>query len=397
MRDYEPNKMKKVHFTGIRRVLEKANKMEAEGRKIIHFESGQPDFATPQFIKDAAITALEQNKTNYTSNYGTVELRKAIAKKLEVDNGLQVDPMTEIMVTVGGEEAMAATILALVDVGDEVLVSDPGYSPYESMIKIANGIPVKVPLSEESGFNYNLEELEKRITDKTKLLIFCTPGNPTGTMMDKQNLLKLAEICEKHDLLVISDEAYEQVVYDNNVHTSFATLPNMRNRTITIHSFSKSYSMCGWRIGYLVACPDLMHILIRAHQNMVLSACNFAQSAATAALEGPKDEQKAMVKEFDKRRILMYEGFRDLGFTCIKPQAAFYIFPNIGTLGMDGREFSDRLLEEYGVAVVPGGEFGDVGINNIRISYATSYENCVEGMRRIKEFVEKVRTEKGRS
>lgn len=397
MKDYEPKKMKQVHFTGIRRVLEMANKMEAEGRKIIHFESGQPDFSTPNFIKEAAIAALEQNKTNYTSNYGTVELRKAIAKKLDEDNGLKVDPMTEIMVTVGGEEAMAAAILALIDIGDEVLVSDPGYSPYESMVKIANGVPVKVPLSEENGFNYDLKELENRITDKTKLLIFCTPGNPTGTMMDKENLLKLAEICKKHDLLVISDEAYEQVVYDNNVHTSFATLPDMRDRTITIHSFSKSYSMCGWRIGYLVACADLMRILVRTHQNMVLSACNFAQSAATAALEGPKDEQKAMVKEFDKRRILMYEGFRELGFTCIKPQAAFYIFPNIGTLGMDGREFSDRLLEEYGVAVVPGGEFGEVGINNIRISYATSYDNCVEGMRRIREFVEKVRAKKGRS
>ncbi len=396
MKDYEPNKMKQVHFTGIRRVLEKANKMEAEGKSIIHFESGQPDFATPEFIKQAAIEALQQNKTNYTSNYGTVELRKAIAKKLENDNHFKVDPMKEIMVTVGGEEAMAATILALIDVGDEVLVSDPGYSPYESMIKIANGVPVRVPLSEKNGFNYDLEELEKRITDKTKMLIFCTPGNPTGTMMDEYSLLKLAEICKKHDLLVISDEAYEQVLYDNNVHTSFATLPDMRNRTITIHSFSKSYSMCGWRIGYLVACTELINILIRAHQNMVLSACNFAQSAAVAALEGPKDEQKAMVKAFDERRILMYEGFKELGMECIKPQAAFYIFPNVSVLGINGFEFAERLLDEYGVAVVPGGEFGDVGINNVRISYATSLENCAEGMKRIKEFVSKIKQEKGR-
>lgn len=396
MRDYEPNKMKKVYFTGIRRVLEKVLQMEAEGKSVISFASGQPDFATPQFIKDAAIKALQEDKTNYTSNYGTVEVRKAIAKKLEEDNHLKVDPMKEIMVTVGGEEAMAATILALIDVGDEVLVSDPGYSPYESMIKIANGVPVRVPLDEKNGFNYNLDELEKKITDKTKMLIFCTPGNPTGTMMDYESLLKLAEICKKHDLLVISDEAYEQVVYDDNVHTSFASLPDMHDRTITIHSFSKSCSMCGWRIGYLVACPELMRILIRTHQNMVLSACNFAQSAATAALLGPKDEQKAMVKEFDKRRLLMYEGFKELGIDCIKPQAAFYIFPNVGSLGMTGREFADRLLDEYNVAVVPGGEFGGVGEYNVRISYATSYENCAEGMRRIKAFVEKVRAEKGR-
>ncbi len=394
MRDFEPKKMKQVYFTGIRRVLEKANQMQAEGRSVIHFEAGQPDFDSPAHIKEAAKEALDAGKTKYTSNYGTIELRKAIAEKLEKQNNLQVDPASEIMVTVGGEEAMAAAVLALVDAGDEVLITDPGYSPYSSMIKIANAVPVSVPLKEENNFNFDLEALEAAITEKTKLLMLCTPANPTGTMMDRENLLKLAAICEKHDLIVVSDEAYEQVVYDNNVHTSFASLPGMKDRTVTIQSFSKSYSMCGWRIGYIVASKELIQILVRAHQNMVLSANSFAQEAARAALTGPQTALDEMLKEFDKRRTVMYESFCKLGIPCNKPQAAFYLFPNVSVLGMDGKEFAERLLDEYGVACVPGIEFGENGKNNVRISYATSLENCVEGMRRIEEFVKKIREEK---
>lgn len=394
MRDFEPAKMKKVYFTGIRRVLEKANQMEAQGKKIVHFEIGQPDFDTPAHIKEAAKAALDAGKTRYTSNYGTVELRQAIADKLKAMNGLEVDPAKEIMVTVGGEEAMAAAVLSLVDAGDEVLITDPGYSPYASMIKIANAVPVSVPLDEANNFNFDLDALERAITERTKLLILCTPSNPTGTMMDRENLEKLAAICVRHDLVVISDEAYEQVLYDGNVHVSVATLPGMRERTVTIQSFSKSYSMCGWRIGYIVACPELMRILIRAHQNMVLSANSFAQEAAVAALRGPRDGLDYMLGEFDKRRMLIYNTLQRLGIPCNKPQAAFYVFPNVSQFGMDGAEFAGRFLEEYGVACVPGGEFGEHGKNNIRISYATSLESCEEGMKRLEQFVTKLREEK---
>lgn len=394
MRDFEPAKMKKVYFTGIRRVLEKANQMEAQGKKIVHFEIGQPDFDTPAHIKEAAKAALDAGKTRYTSNYGTVELRQAIADKLKAMNGLEVDPDKEIMVTVGGEEAMAAAVLSLVDAGDEVLITDPGYSPYASMIKIANAVPVSVPLDEANNFNFDLDALERAITERTKLLILCTPSNPTGTMMDRESLEKLAAICVRHDLVVISDEAYEQVLYDGNVHVSVATLPGMRERTVTIQSFSKSYSMCGWRIGYIVACPELMRILIRAHQNMVLSANSFAQEAAVAALRGPRDGLDYMLGEFDKRRMLIYNTLQRLGIPCNKPQAAFYVFPNVSQFGMDGAEFAGRFLEEYGVACVPGGEFGEHGRNNIRISYATSLESCEEGMKRLEQFVTKLREEK---
>ena len=393
MRDYEPQKMKQVKFTGIRRVLEKANAMEAAGRPVIHFEVGQPDFVTPKYIIKAAQAALEAGQTSYTSNYGTLPFRRAIADKLKRQNGLEVDPATEIMVTVGGEEAMAAAVLALLDAGDEVLLSDPGYSPYASMVKIANAVPVYVPLLEADNFNYDLAALEKKITGRSRLLILCSPANPTGTMMDRAGLLKLAEICQKHDLLVIADEAYEMVVYDDNEHISFAGLPGMRERTVTIQSFSKSYSMCGWRLGYIAAVKELLQIIVRAHQNMVLSACNFAQAAGLAALTGPQDDYRAMLAEFDRRRTLMYEGFVELGIPCNKPQAAFYLFPNVSQFGLNGSEFAGRLLDEHGVAAVPGVEFGPNGRDNIRISYATSLENCREGMRRIGEFVARLRAE----
>ena len=256
MRDFEPAKMKRVPFTGIRRVLEKANKLEAEGRKIVHFEVGQPDFDTPANIKEAAKKALDQGVTAYSSNYGDIRLRRAIAEKLERMNHLKVDPTKEIMVTCGGEEAVAAALFALLEKGDEVLIADPSYIPYSSLTKIAEAEPVYVPLDEKNGYCFDLEKLEAAITNKTKLLILCTPGNPTGTMMDEESLRKLAEICCRHDILVLADEAYEQVLYDGNKHISIASLPGMWERTITVQSFSKTYSMCGWRIGYLVAPAD---------------------------------------------------------------------------------------------------------------------------------------------
>ena len=391
MRDYEPEKMKKIAFAGIRRVRENAEAMEAEGKNVVHFEIGQPDFVTPQYIRDAACESLQKGNTRYTSNYGSLPLRTAIAAKLEKENNIHANPANEIIVTVGGEEAMTASILSLISAGDEVLVSDPGYEPYTSIIHLANAVPVTVPLEEENNWKFNLDEMEKRITERTKMLILCTPANPTGTMMSHENLQKLSEICIKHDLLVISDEAYERVVYDNNEHISIASLPGMWERTITIHSFSKSFSMCGFRIGYIATCQNLARIIIRCHQKMVLCATSFVQDAALAALQQESDEIAQMLQEFDKRRMVIYNTFEQLGIPCNKPQAAFYVFPNVSCLGMDGNTFAQRFLDEYGVATVPGSEFGEAGRNNIRISYATSLEQCEEGMRRLKEFVNKIR------
>lgn len=358
MRDFEPAKMKRVPFTGIRRVLEKANKLEAEGRKIVHFEVGQPDFDTPANIKEAAKKALDQGVTAYSSNYGDIRLRRAIAEKLERMNHLNVDPTKEIMVTCGGEEAVAAALFALLEKGDEVLIADPSYIPYSSLTKIAEAEPVYVPLDEKNGYCFDLEKLEAAITNKTKLLILCTPGNPTGTMMDEESLRRLAEICCRHDILVLADEAYEQVLYDGNKHISIASLPGMWERTITVQSFSKTYSMCGWRIGYLVAPAELMRIVVRAHQTVAMNACSFGQLGALEALTGPQDSLYAMLAEFDRRRLLLYNGLKELGIPCSRPQAAFYLFPDIGEFGMDSFTFAELLLDKYGVATVPGVEFG---------------------------------------
>ncbi len=391
MRDFEPAKMKRVPFTGIRRVLEKANKLEAEGRKIVHFEVGQPDFDTPANIKEAAKKALDQGVTAYSSNYGDIRLRRAIAEKLERMNHLKVDPTKEIMVTCGGEEAVAAALFALLEKGDEVLIADPSYIPYSSLTKIAEAEPVYVPLDEKNGYCFDLEKLEAAVTNKTKLLILCTPGNPTGTMMDEESLRKLAEICCRHDILVLADEAYEQVLYDGNKHISIASLPDMWERTITVQSFSKTYSMCGWRIGYLVAPAELMRIVVRAHQTVAMNACSFGQLGALEALTGPQDSLYAMLAEFDRRRLLLYNGLKELGIPCSRPQAAFYLFPDIGEFGMDSFTFAELLLDKYGVATVPGVEFGKNGENHLRISYATSFEDCQMGLHRIAQCVSDLR------
>lgn len=391
MRDFEPAKMKRVPFTGIRRVLEKANKLEAEGRKIVHFEVGQPDFDTPANIKEAAKKALDQGVTAYSSNYGDIRLRRAIAEKLERMNHLKVDPTKEIMVTCGGEEAVAAALFALLEKGNEVLIADPSYIPYSSLTKIAEAEPVYVPLDEKNGYCFDLEKLEAAITNKTKLLILCTPGNPTGTMMDGESLRKLAEICCRHDILVLADEAYEQVLYDGNKHISMASLPGMWERTITVQSFSKTYSMCGWRIGYLVAPAELMRIVVRAHQTVAMNACSFGQLGALEALTGPQDSLYAMLAEFDRRRLLLYNGLKELGIPCSRPQAAFYLFPDIGEFGMDSFTFAELLLDKYGVATVPGVEFGKNGENHLRISYATSFEDCQMGLHRIAQCVSDLR------
>lgn len=391
MRDFEPAKMKRVPFTGIRRVLEKANKLEAEGRKIVHFEVGQPDFDTPANIKEAAKKALDQGVTAYSSNYGDIRLRRAIAEKLERMNHLKVDPTKEIMVTCGGEEAVAAALFALLEKGDEVLIADPSYIPYSSLTKIAEAEPVYVPLDEKNSYCFDLEKLEAAVTNKTKLLILCTPGNPTGTMMDEESLRKLAEICCRHDILVLADEAYEQVLYDGNKHISMASLPGMWERTITVQSFSKTYSMCGWRIGYLVAPAELMRIVVRAHQTVAMNACSFGQLGALEALTGPQDSLYAMLAEFDRRRLLLYNGLKELGIPCSRPQAAFYLFPDIGEFGMDSFTFAELLLDKYGVATVPGVEFGKNGENHLRISYATSFEDCKMGLHRIAQCVSDLR------
>ena len=388
---YEPEKMKKIPFTGIRRVLERANQLAGEGRKIVHFEIGQPDFDTPANIKEAAKKALDDRLTSYSSNFGIPQLRKAIAAKLSRQNDLTVNADTDIMVTVGGEEAVAASVFALLDADDEVLIAQPCYFPYVSLVRLACAKPVMVPLVEEDGYNYDFDALEKAVTSKTRMLILNSPGNPTGSLMDREHLTTLAAFCEKHDLLVVADEAYEQVLYDGNRHITFASLPGMWERTVTVQSFSKAYSMCGWRIGYIAATRELLRVIVRAHMNIVMSANTFSQYGALEALTGPQDSLRAMLAQFNKRRIALYDALTGIGIPCSKPQAAFYLFPNISQFGMDSFAFAEHLLEHYGVATVPGVEFGQLGEGHIRISYATSFEDCMAGADAIRRMAEALR------
>lgn len=393
-RDYEPQKMKRIAFAGIGRVTEKVNQMAAAGKTVVRFQLGQPDFDTPVNIKEAAKRSLDEGNTSYTSNYGMRALRQAIADKLERMNGLKVDPNSNIMVTCGAQEALAAVISAFIEKDDEVLIGDPSYLLYANLVKLNQGIPVFVPLLEEKNFAFDMSYLEHAVSDRTRLLILNTPGNPTGTLMSRKDLEELADFCEKHDLLVIADEAYEQVLYDGQEHISFATLPGMFDRTVTLQSFSKTYSMCGWRIGYAVAPKELMRVIIRAHHPIVMSANSFAQAGAIEALTGPQDSVRNMVKEFDRRRKLVYEGLKEAGIPCAYPQAAFYLFPDISQFGMSCFEFADYLLDNYGVATVPGVEFGSMGEGHVRISYVTSYEACAEGVKRIKQCAEDLRAKR---
>lgn len=393
MGTWEPEKMRHVVFSGIRASKERASKLEQQGIRVIHFDIGQPDFDTPSHIREAAKKALDDGQTGYTSNWGILPLRKAIAEKLNKENGLNMDA-ENIIVACGGQEALGAAMMALLDVGDEVLIPSPSYIAYENQARLANAVPVLVPLREEDNYNFDMEQLEKSITEKTKMLVFCNPGNPTGTIMDRKNLEKLAEICIRHNLLVVSDEAYEKIVYDDAECISLASLPGMAERTIVVQSFSKSDSMCGWRVAYLAAPKELANIIIRAHIYMTTHANSIAQYAALAALTGPVDEREAMLTEFDRRRKYLVEKLTELRIPFNIPQGAFYMFPNVGEFGMDGREFSYRLLDEAYVAVVPGDVFGECAKNNIRLSYATSMEECIEGMGRFQKFVEKLRGEK---
>jgi len=389
---FETKKMEKIPFTGIRKVFELANRLEVEGKSVIHFEIGQPDFDTPLHIKQAAKKALDQGMVRYTSNYGIPVLRHEIAKKLEKVNGIKVDPESEIMVTVGGEEGIAAVLLALLEPGDEVLVTDPAYSPYYSLVRLAAAVPVPVPIIEEEGYLYDFNALEKAMTPKTKMLILNSPNNPTGAVLGRKHLEKLANFCQRRNLIVLADEAYDQIIYDNTEHISFATLPSMASRTVTVLTFSKTYSMTGWRLGYVVAPREIISVVVRAHQNLILSATSFAQAGAVAALTGPQESLEIMVREFDRRRKLMYEGLKEMGIPCYKSPATFYLFPNISQFGMDSWDFANLLLKKYGVATVPGVEFGQNGEGHIRISYATSYKNCEEGLIRIQKAVKNLRS-----
>ena len=385
------DRMESIPFSGIRKVFEEVNRRVAAGEDIIHLEIGRPDFDTPAHIKEAAKMALDEGRVHYSSNYGFPELRQAITQKLNRDNGLSYDPATEIIVTVGTNEAVFMAMMALLDPGDEVLIPDPCWLHYFYCARMAGAVPISVPLREENEFNPRIEDFRSQITPKTRMMVINTPNNPTGAVYSYETLEELAQLAREMDLLVLSDEIYEKMVYGGNRHFSIGGFPGMRERTVTVNGFSKIYAMTGWRLGYAAADRELTSALIRIHQYTTVCATSFAQWGAIEALEGPQDDAQMMVKEFDRRRKLVYTELQEMpGIEVVEPKGAFYIFPNIKGLGKSTEELSSFLLDEAKIAVVPGTVLGNYGADYIRISYANSYENLEKAMDRMKDALSKM-------
>lgn len=385
------DRMSSIPFSGIRKVFEEVTRREQRGEKIIHLEIGRPDFDTPHHIKEAAKRAIDEGKVHYSSNYGILELREAIAKKLKEDNGLSFDPATEIIITVGANEAVFMAMMGLLNPGDEVLIPDPCWLHYFYCAQMAGAVPISVPLRERNGFHPDINDFRSRITPKTRMIVINTPNNPTGAVFDKSVLEDLAQLAREKDLFVLSDEIYEKIVYEGNFHISIGSFPGMRERTVTINGFSKIYAMTGWRLGYTAAVKELTSALIRVHQYTTVCATTFSQWGAVEALNGPQTEAERMVKEFDRRKDLVYEALKEMsGIKVVKPRGAFYIFPNIKASGKTPEELTGYLLDQAQIAVVPGTTLGEYGGNFIRISYANSYENLKIAMERMKKALVKI-------
>ena len=385
------SRMEALPFSEIRVMMEKATQMQKNGEDVIHMEIGRPDFDTPQVIKEAANQALANGNVFYTSNYGTPELRQAIADKLKRDNGIDYKA-EEILVTIGVGEGTYAAVAAFTNPGDEILVPDPVWLNYIHVPNFFGAVPVSYKLKEENDYQIDLDEIEGLITSKTKMLVINTPGNPTGVVQSQDTLEKLAEIAKKHDLIVVSDEIYEKLVYDGAKHVSIAALPGMKERTITLNGFSKCYSMTGWRLGYVAAPVEFIKAMVRVHAYINTCAPSFVQEAGITALEKGEPDVQKMVQEYQRRRDYTVSAINAIdGLSCKTPGGAFYIFVNIKALGKTSAETADYLLDTAKIAAVPGSAFGPQGEGYIRLSYACSYERIVEAMDRLKKAVEALR------
>lgn len=376
--------MEALPFSGIRVMMERANRMQKEGKDIIHLEIGRPDFDTPEVIKRAAYRSIEKGNVFYTSNYGTLELREAIAEKLGRDNNIQYSP-SEILVTLGVGEGTYASIAAFCNEGDEILVPDPVWLNYIHVPEFFGVVPVAYELKEEKDYQIEADEIESKITDRTRMMVINSPGNPTGAVQNQKTLERLSVIAAKHDLIVISDEIYEKLVYGDTKHVSFASLPGMKERTITLNGFSKCYSMTGWRLGYAAAPESMIQGLVRVHQYINTCASSFVQEAGITALKVAEPDVQIMVKEYERRRNYAVEAINSMdGVSCRMPGGAFYIFVNIRDLDRSSAEVADYLLDYAHVATVPGSAFGNGGEGYIRLSYAASFDQIVEAMNRMR-------------
>lgn len=379
---YLAHRVANLKPSGIRKFFD----IVATMKDVISLGIGEPDFVTPEPIVQAGIRSLNSGETHYTSNFGTFELRREVAAHLQRLHGVSYEPATEVVITVGVSEALYLAMTAILNPGDEVLIPTPCFVSYQAEAILAGGVAVEIPTCVEDNFLVRAEALEAAITPRTKAILIGYPNNPTGAVATRAALLEVARIAEKYDLVVISDELYDQLVY-GAPHVCFAGLPGMQKRTILLGGFSKNYAMTGWRIGYAVGPLEIIAGLVRIHQYTIMSAPTTAQSAAIEALRNGAPQVEEMRAEYDRRRRLIVGGLNQLGLPTFEPHGAFYAFPNIAVVGMDEETFAQKLLEEERVAVVPGSAFGPGGEGFVRCSYATAYEKIEEALRRMERFM----------
>jgi len=373
-----------IPSSGIRRFFDLASEM----KNVISLGVGEPDFVTPWHIREACMYSLERGYTMYTSNNGLLELREEIARDLGDTYRVTYNPLNEILVTVGVSEGVDLALRTLLQPGDEVLIPAPSYVSYAPCVTLAGASPVYLKTSVENGFQVTAEMVDKAVTPKTKAMILCYPNNPTGATIDRHNLLEICELARSHDLIIISDEIYDKLTYVGE-HTCVASLPGMRDRTILLNGFSKSYAMTGWRVGYAAGNSDFIAVMKKIHQYTALCAPITAQIAAVEALRNGRQGMKNMVEQYGRRRRLILQGFKEAGLPCFEPRGAFYAFPDISVTGLSSEEFAQQLLQEEKVAVVPGNAFGEQGEGYIRCAYAASVEDITEALRRMNSFVKR--------
>jgi len=384
MRNFISKRVDSVPPSGIRKFFDIAATM----KNVISLGIGEPDFVTPGPMLQEGIASLQRGETGYTSNNGTIELREAISTHLSNSYNVSYDPVNEILITVGVSEAMYLSLTALLDPGDEVIVPQPCFVAYGPEVVFAGGTPVTIPCKVENEFQVTGAEIEARITPKTKAILIGYPNNPTGAVLTRERMLEIAAIAEKYDLLVISDEIYDRLVYGIE-HVCFSSLPGMKERTILLGGFSKDYAMTGWRIGYICAPSEILAGARKVHQYTIMSAPTMGQAAAVYALKHGEPFVQEMVAEYDRRRKLIVKGFNELGLDCFEPRGAFYAFPSIAKTGMSDVDFCDRLLAEQEVAVIPGSAFGVGGDGFVRAAYAQSYEKIEQALERMQRFMHK--------
>ncbi len=381
--------IQKVKPSGIRKFFDIANELD----DVISLSVGEPDFYTPWHIREEGIYTLEKGRTRYTPNRGFIKLREQISAFLSRKYQLDYNPEDEVLVTVGGSEAIDLAVRTLVNPGDEVLIPEPSFVCYVPITQMAGGVPVIITTKAENKFKLTAKDLEEHITDKTKLLIMPFPNNPTGGVMRKSDLEEIAKVIIKHDLIVLSDEIYSELTYGKEKHVSIASIEGMRERTVVINGFSKSHSMTGWRLGYAVGPKEIITPMTKLHQFGIMSAPTMSQYAAIEALENGDEDIVTMREQYDMRRRLIVDGLNKLGLTCFEPEGAFYVFPSIKSTGLSSQEFCERLIYSKRVAVVPGDAFGECGEGYVRISYCYSTQHIIEALERMGEFIKELKDE----